>query len=283
MGRLNVFVDGTWLLHQCSAGGSLANATDDPDHRFVLDFGKLNSALVDHVRSAGSECDGIGDAYISTSIFHLPADFAEWPQRFDDVSSEQIEKVQYAVKRREDLVALAERAGYLTDAVYRPPIRNYIIRRLSEGKYQEKQVDTSVVALLVKSAITRGDDHHAVITGDSDILPAVRVAYPAFTRNVFVVTTHPDELNPSHRQTAFSLVDFAFDVPPFFMQAKENAVKILAGEHVHRCHECGVVFAMARPVPRGQLPRCGKHRPPPAGERPQNPRSGFNGPRFKAR
>ena len=99
-----------------------------------------------------------------------------------------------------------------------------------------------------------------VITGDSDILPAIRVAYPEFTNNVFVCTTHPDELNPSHRQTAFSLVDFAFAVPPFYLQNKENAQKVLAGKHVYRCEECGLVFSMAKPVPGRERPRCSKHR-----------------------
>jgi hypothetical protein len=28
---LNVFVDGTWLLAQCGAGGSMANSTDQPN------------------------------------------------------------------------------------------------------------------------------------------------------------------------------------------------------------------------------------------------------------
>jgi hypothetical protein len=280
MGHLNVFVDGTWLLHQCSAGGSLANSTDDPDHRFNLDFAKLNEALVGHVKAFGASCSGIGDAYISTSIFALPADFVDWPNRFDDITSEQIEKTQYAVRRREEFINRASKAGYLTEAVYRPPIRDYIIRKLADGKYQEKQVDTSVVALLVRSAITRKEDHHAVITGDSDILPAVRVAYPAFTKNVFVATTHPDELNPSHRQTAFSLVDFQFEVPPFFMQNKENAQKILEGECVYRCEECGVVFSMARAVPAGRRPRCSKHRPGPSAMAPGRP-GGFNSPRIR--
>jgi hypothetical protein len=198
----------------------------------------------------------------------------------DDISSDQIEKVQYAVRRREELVARAVSAGYLTDAVYRPQIRDYIIRKLADGRYQEKQVDTSVVALLVRSAITRQDDYHAVVTGDSDILPAVRVAYPAFTRNVFVATTHPDELNPGHRQTAYSLVDFAFDVPPFYLQNKENAMKILEGDHVYRCEECGLVFGMVRPIPRGQRPRCSRHRIASVA-RPVAARRGFNAPRFR--
>ena len=31
MARLNVFIDGTWLLVQCAAGGSMANSTEHPD------------------------------------------------------------------------------------------------------------------------------------------------------------------------------------------------------------------------------------------------------------
>ena len=36
-------------------------------------------------------------------------------------------------------------------------------------------MDTSVVALLVLYAITRPGDYHCVITGDSDILPAIKI------------------------------------------------------------------------------------------------------------
>lgn len=261
VGLLNVFVDGTWLLHQCGAGASLSNATDQPNSRFLLDFTKLNTALLGHVRQSGGTCDGIGECYISTSIFALPPDFDDWPNQFEDITSEQIEKTRRAVTLREDFVAKAVAAGYRTDAVYRPPIKDYIIRKLAEKTYREKQVDTSVVALLVRSAITKTGDYHTVIAGDIDILPAVRVAYPEFTRNVFLTTTHPDELNPGHRQAAFSLVDFAFEVEPFFMQNKENAQQILRGVHVYRCEECGLVFSLPRPVPRAQRPRCMRHRP----------------------
>lgn len=200
MPKLNVFIDGTWLLVQCAAGGSLANATGTPDRRFPLDFAKLNAALVEHVRATGRTCDSVGDSYISTSIFSLLEDFDAWPSQFEDITTEQIEKTRKAVAAREAFVKSAVEAGYRLDAVFRPPIRDYIIRLLAEQKYRERQVDTTVVALLVRSAITRTNDFHAVITGDSDILPAVRVAYPEFTRNVFVATTHPDEMNPRHRR-----------------------------------------------------------------------------------
>lgn len=261
MSRLNVFIDGTWLLHQLRADGSMASSTDSPNSRFPLDFTKLNRALVDHVNAHGGACDDVGDCYISTSIFTLPPDFDDWGNRFDDITAEQVERTRRAVKLREQLCDRASKAGYRLDAVHRPAIRAYMIRKLAEGKFQEKQVDTSVVALLVRSAITKSDDFHAVITGDSDILPAVKVAYPEFTRNVFVATTHPDELNPFHRQTSFALVDFAFAVAPYFMQNKDAALSLIEGANTYRCEECGLVFSMPRPVPKTQRPRCAKHRP----------------------
>ncbi len=264
MSKLNIFIDGTWLLVQCAAGGSMANSTDAPDRRFPLHFSRLNAALLEHVNSHGAACDSVHEAQISTSIFALPPDFDEWPTQYYDITRESIEKVRSAVRARELFVEDAIAAGYKTDAVYYPPIRDHIIRRLVERKYQEKEVDSSVVALLVRSAITRGDDYHAVITGDADILPAIRVAYPEFTRNVFICTTHPDELNPRHRQTAFALVDFDFHVPPFFMQNRDSAVKLIAGAHVYRCEECGSVFSTSNPVPSRSRPRCAAHRGTPS-------------------
>src|SRR2546430_622496 len=191
---LNIFVDGTWLLVQCAAGQSLANATEHPDQRFPLDFAKLNAELIRHVAAIGGACDRTGETCIATSIFALPDDFDDWPNRFEDITADHIERTKRAVFAREAFVADAVKAAYSTEAVFRPKIRDYILRRLEEKRYQEKQVDTSVVALLVRSAITRPGDYHALITGDADILPAVKVAYPQFTQNVFVATTHPDEL-----------------------------------------------------------------------------------------
>jgi hypothetical protein len=260
MAQLNVFIDGTWLLVQCAAGQSLANATERPDERFPLDFTKLNSQLLQHVRETGGECERIGESYIATSIFALPADFDDWPNRFDDITETAVEKTRRAVYAREAFVKDAVRAGYSAEAVFRPPIKDYILKKLEDKRYQEKQVDTAVVALLVRAAITRAGDFHALITGDSDILPAIKVAYPQFTENVFVVTTHPDELNPRHRQTAFSLIEFDFRIGPFYMQMKDNAEKLMSGDHVHRCEECGKVFVLGGPLPRHSRPRCREHR-----------------------
>ena len=86
------------------------------------------------------------------------------------------------------------------------------------------------------------------------------MAYPQFTKNVVIATTHPDELNARHRQTAFALVDFDFAIPSYYMQNKENAVQLLEGAHTYRCEECGLAFALQKPIPKNQRPRCFKHR-----------------------
>ncbi len=256
MSKLNIFIDGTWLLFQCGAGKAMANATDRPDDRFNLDFSKLNTALLQHAKSHDGNCDEIGDAFISTSIFKLPDDFRDWPNQFANITTENIEKTNRAVTAREQFVTSAGRAGYKMDAVFRPAIREHIIRRLSEGRYQEKQVDTSVVALLVLYAITRPGDYHCVITGDSDILPAIKIAYPEFTKNVFLASTHPDELSATHRQTAFSLVDFDFTIPPFYLQIKDSVPQLISGDNVYRCEECGKIFTTLNPIPSRSRPRC---------------------------
>jgi hypothetical protein len=161
------------------------------------------------------------------------------------------------VYAREAFVRDAVSAGYKADAVFRIPIRQYILRRLRDRRYQEKQVDTAVVALLVRSAIEKPRDFHVVITGDSDILPAVKVAYPEYTKNVIIATTHPDQLAIAHRQTSFSLLGFDFEIPPFFLT--ENAQKLLKGDHVHKCAECGKVFATQGALPRMARPYCRNH------------------------
>ncbi len=252
MAQLHIFIDGTWLFNQCNAEGSLANATAYPDRKFSLSFAKLNAALLAHVTAAAPPCDSLGDLYVATSIFTLPADFDEWPTRYGDITAEQIEKTKRNVFARESFFNVAVAAGYKEDAVYRPPIRDYVIRKLTQRKYQEKQVDTSVVALLVRSAITKSGDFHVLLTGDADMLPAIRVAYPTYTKNVCICSTHPDELKAAHRQTSFSLFDFDFDLPPYFLQ--DHADKIIDGEHIHKCAECGKVFTIKNPLPKKARP-----------------------------
>jgi hypothetical protein len=155
-------------------------------------------------------------------------------------------------------VQAASNSGYSELAIFRPEIKSWIIPKLDEGSYQEKQVDTTVVALLVKSAITQPEDYQAVVTGDADMIPAIKVAYPEYTKNVLIVSTHPDELDSIRRQSSFSYFDFSFDLQPFFLQA--NAENIITGDYVYRCFECGKIFTTKNEVPQNRQPRGKPHR-----------------------
>jgi len=201
--------------------------------------------------AAGTE---LGQRYISTSIFTLPSDFDSWPDRYDGVLPQHIEQMRRNLHARDRFVKWAIDAGYSDAAVYRPMIKRWILHKLLDKAYQEKQVDTTVVALLVRSAITHGDDYHCVVTGDADILPAIRVAYPEYSKNVFVATTHPDELAAEHRQTSFSIARFQFRIPPVYLQ--DHVAKIIQGEYVYECTHCHRVFARARPIPKSARPCC---------------------------
>jgi hypothetical protein len=251
MAKVNIFIDGTWLFNACKHGCSLANATEYSDKNFPLDFSKLDDMLVKHINAeVGSvEHHEVGDRYIATSIFELPDNFDEWPKVYPDKCMDNdVKKVRSGSYARKMFTDRAIAAGYKDDAIFTPKIKPYIVKKLSQDQYQEKQVDATVVALLVKYAITRSEDYHVLITGDSDMLPAIKIAYPEYTVNVAVATTHPDGLLESHRQSAYSLINFEFCISPFILE--ENAEKLIEGDNVYRCKECSKVFRRPKPIPR---------------------------------
>lgn len=254
MPKLNIYIDGSWLFKICGAEGVLASKTESPTRPFNLSFEKLNQSLMDYIKQYDSDCTGIGNSYYATSIFELPDDFDDWPNRFDDISTESVEIIKRNVFARTKVADSALKAGYAAEAIYHPPMRGYIVKKLGAGKYQEKQVDTTVVALLVRGAVTNPKDYHVVIAGDADILPAIKVAYPEYSGNVFIATSHPDELNADHRHTAFSLHNFEFNIEPYYLQ--DHVVDIIEGDHAYHCANCHVVFTRVNPVPSRSRPYC---------------------------
>jgi len=253
MPKLNIFIDGTWLFRVCQPDGVLSNRTEYYTQSFKLDFDRFKIALLHYLRENGKDIE-IGELYISTSIFTLPSDLNDWPNENPDVTSNDIERVTRGVQAREFMVQNAIQAGFSDMAVYRPNLRPFMIEKLKNKTFQEKQVDATVIALLVKSAITQGDNYHAFITGDSDILPAIKVAYPEYSRNVMLVTTHPDELRAEHRQTSFSYTDFQFDIAPFFLQ--DHIIEIIHGQNIYECSNCRKVFVRTNPIPTNRRPYC---------------------------
>ena len=254
MPRLNVFIDGSWLFKACAPERALAGRTEWSERTFQLDFEKLDRALLQHADQHTGHCDSLGDRFIATSIFSLPDNFDDWPNEYDGVTADDIVRTKSGVFARERFVEGAVGAGYSAKAVYRPRMKGWILERLRTKRYQEKQVDATVVALLVGSAIVEPDGVHVVITGDADVLPAIKVAYPEYSKNVVVATTHPDELMAESRQTSFSLANFQFDIPPFYLQ--DHAANLLKGEHVYVCAHCNKAFARPKPIPSKARPCC---------------------------
>ena len=254
MSKLNVFIDGSWLFRACAPERALASHTEWADKAFPLDFNRLDAALIKHAAATVPDCGAIGERYLATSIFTLPENFDEWPKEFPGVSADDVARTRGGVALRERFVKGAVDAGYSTRAIYRPKMKGWILERLRTNRYQEKQVDATIVALLVRSAITHPHDVHVVITGDADVLPAVKVAYPEYSRNVLVATTHPDELRAENRQTSFSLSNFEFDIPPFYFQ--DHVAELAAGAHVYTCAHCHKVFARPKSIPGKARPCC---------------------------
>lgn len=254
MPKLNVFIDGSWLYKACGPGKVLASKTENIDHGIRIDFARLDMVLHDHAKVHDPSCAELGERYLSTSVFSLPQDFDSWPDDHEGISPAHVEQTKRGINARNRFVDSALAASYSDLGVYRPLIKSWILEKLIAKRYQEKQVDTTVVALLVRAAIVRPDDYHCVISGDADILPAIRIAYPEYSKNVFLATTHPDELKAEHRQTAFSLNNFDFRIPPVYLQ--DNLLEIMQGEHVHECAHCHKIFSRLRPIPAKARPCC---------------------------
>lgn len=254
MPKLNIFIDGTWLFRVCQQEGVLSCRTENYDQSFKINFEKFTASLINYLSTLGKTAE-IGDRYLCTSIFKLPENLNDWPNQNSDITSSDIERVTRAAQARDFMVQNALQAGFSDLAVYRPNLRPFMIEKIKNKTFQEKQVDATVIALLVRSAITKSDDYHAFITGDSDILPAIKVAYPEYSRNVMLVTTHPDELKAQHRQTSFSYTDFQFDIEPYYLQ--DHVKDIIQGTNVYECSDCRKAFVRNKPIPKRSRPYCG--------------------------
>lgn len=259
MSKLNIFVDGSWLFKVCKSGSALAKGTANPSYPFPFDFSGFVSAAVDHVKEkTGNNKVSPGKLIFSTSIFDLPEDFDDWPNKIPEILPEKIELTRRLVHAKETFLQKAMTASFSDEAVFHVKMKPWIMTALDNGSYQEKQVDTTLVALLVKSAFDSPNDYHAIVSGDADMLPALRVAYPDYTNNVLIITTHPDELDAEHKHSSYSYLEYKCEIEPFYFQL--NLEKVMEGNHKYRCQECGKLFATQNPVPTGRLPRCHVHR-----------------------
>lgn len=253
MSKLNIFVDGSWLFKVCKGGAALSKGTASPTYPFPFDF----SAFIVIAETGNNDIER-GKLVFCTSIFELPDDFDDWSNQNPEILPEKVELTKRVVHAKEVFSNKAKSAGFTDEAEFHVKMKPWIMAALDNDSYQEKQVDTTLVALLVKSAFDNPDDYHAIVSGDADMLPALRVAYPDYTKNVVVITTHPDELDAEHKHSSYSYLDYQCDIVPFYFQL--NLEKIMEGNYKYRCNECGKLFSTVNPIPTTSLPRCRAHR-----------------------
>ncbi|MFA5429956.1 MAG: hypothetical protein WC329_02215 [Candidatus Omnitrophota bacterium] len=254
MSQLHIYIDGSWLYKSGGPGRVLSSQTENPNQGVRIDFSRFDELLLRYVQQKNPQCIALGERYIVTSLFTLPPDFDSWSDEYSTILPDHLEQTKRGITAREHFVNAALSAGYSDKAIYRPIIRSWIVEKLIQKQYHEKQVDATVVALLVRSAIIYSKDFHCVVTGDADILPAIKVAYPEYTENVFIATTHPDELKAEHRQAAFSLNNFEFKIPPVYLQ--DYVKDFIQGDQVYSCANCKKVFVRLKPIPSSSRPYC---------------------------
>jgi hypothetical protein len=252
--EFNVYIDGTWLFTQCGAGLIFANRMEFPENRFRLDFSRLLELLAEglghRLEAAGVDHKPPtpGSLYFYTAIFEIPAEpDPEWGD-IDDIRPRSEARRRFA----DDAVA----AGFSEEGIFTVPLRGWIVQRLRERRYQEKMVDTSLVARLVEQAIVYPQRLHVLITGDLDMLPAIRTVVPDYTETVVLATTHPDQYIRAEAQSSFRLNQFEFRHDPVYLE--QRVEQLLSGEHIYRCSNprCNRIFVRPRPIPGGSNPVC---------------------------
>lgn len=246
------FFDGSWLFKV--QAGVLKSKRIMSENMFpiLIDFGKLSRFILKHVQENGFEdCKILGERHCCISVFNLPKNHSSWEsKRICDLSpflknndyeitKKDIETTVRGCNLRAKFASNAIASGFSKESIIRPDLKPWMVEKLSKDTYQEKQVDTTVVALVVASATTKSNEIHAIVAGDADILPAVKIAYPKYSKNILIVTTHPDELKAENRQTAFSYQDEDFEIPALYLQY--HVESIMKGNAV-KCDNCGGVF-----------------------------------------
>jgi hypothetical protein len=245
--RFNVYVDGSWLFHQCSRQGILADHTVTPEANFPLDFTKLVATIGEHFTPA-TEAAKLkpGELHYFTSLVDLSALRGATP-----VVPEWIER---NVAARRSVLERAHAAGFDPTGTFAVPVSESVLARLIAGTYHEKQVDVALAVRLVERAIAKPQRLHVLVTGDLDMLPALQTISPTYTTSLALVTTHPDQFQRDRGQSSFQLNGFDFVAEPLYLEQVVN--RIVEGEYVYTCAKCTKVFVRDTAVAALRSPWC---------------------------
>ena len=269
MSKLNIFIDGSWL-YRVAEGEVFDRFLCNPEY-FDIDFKRLNLLLLKEVQKSRPDCHEIGKCYFVTSIFELPANFDSWEGRkiihpqdsniFVVIEKKYIKSLKDSVANRKKYADGAISAGYDQECILKVDLQDWMLLNYIHPalRYKEKQVDTTLVALFVKEAILNKEDCFALVAGDADILPAISVVYPSFTKNIIPVFTSKDEKEYRNKQTSYKYSQFKFGIPAIVLQ---NFVKDIMKGNVYQCTDCHRFFTRLSPIPQykldsgSTLPRC---------------------------
>ncbi|MGE3675300.1 MAG: hypothetical protein AB7K71_36865, partial [Polyangiaceae bacterium] len=137
--NFNMYVDGSWLFKQCGAEGLLSSRTEYPSNRFRLDFSRLLDVVGEQLSARlNGEAIERGELYYYTALFSIPEEIDEdWPDTT---------VITRSTNARQRFVDEALAAGFLDCGIFKVPLRRWMVEKLAQQRYQEKMVDTSLVA-----------------------------------------------------------------------------------------------------------------------------------------
>lgn len=81
------------------------------------------------------------EIYFLNQYFDLPENLDDWPNEHEDVSVADVDNVKHSTGARERFATHAIQAGYSEKAIFRPRLRGWMLAKLRERRFQEKQVD----------------------------------------------------------------------------------------------------------------------------------------------
>lgn len=243
--KLNLYVDGSWLFKQCDRKKIFANRTESPGRWVSVDFTKMISLIEGRAGAFYGSAPERGVAYFCTSIFTIPVDADTWPTVLRDPS--RLSKLRANVHARQAFADKAVAAGFAPDGLLHPTLRPWVLDRIATHGYQEKQVDTWLVAHLVERAISEPDSIHFIASGDADMMPGIQTVVPRYTERVVHVGTHPLQFDLEDQQTSFAFESFRLRHGPVYLE--DYLDQFIEGAYVYHCRNpgCGKVFTRTEP------------------------------------
>ena len=250
--KLNIVIDGSQWSRMELVPSSVAA---QENHDIGVNFKALDALLLKHLfKHTGTRAE-LGERHLVASVFVPPPDFDTWPDKDRALFERQHTKQNIEVRNR--FVQTALDAGYSGDAVYRIPLRKWM---LQSSTHHENHVATTVSSLLAGSITRSPDDYHCVFTDNTDILAAVTVACPQSLERLLIAAISREVLFGEHRRTMFSPAEFDFRIPPFFLADHISIVvregHPVGGNYVFECTRCHEKFTRHRPLPPKVSPLC---------------------------